>query len=79
MFNVRPMSSPLSRKNLPEKPTADDILNASSTTSLPPTPSPTTTRKKGSVAVRSSRNGVEDEAGRVYRKGAKDAEGRKVF
>ena len=28
MFNVRQMSAPLSRKNLPENPTADDILNA---------------------------------------------------
>ena len=28
MFNVRPMSAPLSRKNLPENPTPDDILNA---------------------------------------------------
>ena len=27
MFNVRQMSAPLSRKNLPENPTADDILN----------------------------------------------------
>ncbi len=28
MFNVRTMSAPLSRKNLPENPTPDDILNA---------------------------------------------------
>ena len=28
MFNVRLMSAPLSRKNLPENPTPDDILNA---------------------------------------------------
>ena len=28
MFNVRQMSAPLSRKNLPENPTPDDILNA---------------------------------------------------
>ena len=28
MFNVCQMSAPLSRKNLPENPTADDILNA---------------------------------------------------
>ena len=28
MFNIRQMSAPLSRKNLPESPTPDDILNA---------------------------------------------------
>ena len=28
MFNVRQMSAPLSRKNLPENPSPDDILNA---------------------------------------------------
>ncbi len=28
MFNVRTMSTPLSRKNLPENPPPDDILNA---------------------------------------------------
>jgi superfamily II RNA helicase len=28
MFNVRTMSAPLSRKNLPENPSLDDILNA---------------------------------------------------
>ena len=28
MFNVRKISAPLSRKNLPENPTPDDILNA---------------------------------------------------
>ena len=27
MFNVRQMSAPLSRKNLSENPTPDDILN----------------------------------------------------
>ena len=42
MFNIRQMSAPLSRKNLPENPTPDNILNAfldyltNTNTELPP-------------------------------------------